>query len=208
MSYAPVLPEVRATRWLLAMLVSALSTVAQASDAESWRVWLDAKFLGAASTQPIPGAERTVLVAGLLEAGELRAFTAAEWTALGTTWGDFAKRARTNAATELASLKPEYTRNAKKVIEHAVMKSEEPIVSATVLAPGFRALFADTLGPKLIVVVPNRFTAYVFPHLVSSYRDYAPGVFADYRATAHPVSVEVFELSEGGLKATGAYEEP
>ncbi|MGV3533182.1 MAG: hypothetical protein ACO1QR_12490, partial [Chthoniobacteraceae bacterium] len=77
-----------------------------------------------------------------------------------------------------------------------------------VLSPKFLELFKDTLGPKVLVVVPNRFTAYVFPRLASTYREYSPGIFADYRATAHPVSVEVFELSAAGLTAIGAYEEP
>ena len=81
-------------------------------------------------------------------------------------------------------------------------------MNSVVLSPKFLALFQDTLGPKVLVVVPNRFTAYVFPRLVSSYREYSPGVFEDYRATAHPVSVEVFELSDAGLRAIGAYEEP
>lgn len=149
-----------------------------------------------------------MLVPGRLEQGELKAFTAAEWEALGVPWEEFLQRARTNAAPELATLKPQYVRDRKKVIDHAVIQSEEPIVSSAVLAPKFLALFQETLGPKVLVVIPNRFTAYVFPHLVSSYRDYASGVFEDYRATAHPVSVEVFELSDAGLKAIGAYEEP
>jgi hypothetical protein len=58
------------------------------------------------------------------------------------------------------------------------------------------------------VVVPNRFTAYVFSPIASNYRDYWPMVFADFRATAYPVSVEVFEISESGLRAVGVYEEP
>ena len=83
---------------------------------------MDAKFMRAPSAQPIPGAERTVLVPGRLVEGELKAFDAEEWKALGVTWEDFLKRARENAATELAALKPQYERDRKKVIDHAMIR--------------------------------------------------------------------------------------
>lgn len=207
MSNHLVRPDVRLARWIVGLLMIC-SAPLYADDAANWRVWMDAKFMRVPTAQAIPAAEKTVLVPGRLENGELTAFSKAEWEKLGVSWEEFLKRAQANAAAEVAALKPEYERDRKKVITYAMIKSAEPIVSGAVLSPKFLELFKDTLGPKVLVVVPNRFTAYVFPRLASNYRDYAPGVFADYRATAHPVSVEVFELSAAGLTAIGAYEEP
>ena len=76
------------------------------------------------------------------------------------------------------------------------------------LAEKFADLFKDTLGDKLLVTIPNRTTAYIFPALASRYQEYSPLIFAAYRDTPFPVSTEVFELSKDGFKAVGAFEEP
>lgn len=177
-------------------------------DPATWRVWMEPKFMRVPVSSPIALSERTELAAGVLRDGDLHAFSKADWEQLGVTREEFDKRAELNAATDLESLKPEYVRNRRKVIEYAVLRSEQPIVATAVLAPRFSHLFENTLGPKVLVVVPNRYTAYVFPALASNYADYAPMVFRDYRETPFPVSVEVFEVSAEGIKAIGAYEEP
>jgi hypothetical protein len=94
------------------------------------------------------------------------------------------------------------------VIQYAELKSERPIVASAVLAPKFLEMFKDTLGEKVLLVVPSRFKAYVFPALASNYQDYYPMVFEAYRGTAWPISVEVFEVSAEGMRAVGVYKEP
>ena len=134
--------------------------------------------------------------------------TTEELAGRGIELARFAARARENAGADLAGLKPRYVRNRKKVIEYAELRSEKPVVAGAVLAPKFLALFRETLGEKVLVVVPNRFTAFVFPALASSYEDYAPMVLEALRATAWPVSVEVFEISAEGVRCVGRYGEP
>ncbi|RYD82799.1 MAG: hypothetical protein EOP84_08885 [Verrucomicrobiaceae bacterium] len=180
----------------------------EGSDPASWRIWMEPKFMRAPVSAPVAQAERTVLAAGTLREGELHLIPKSEWDALGNSWETFSVRARANAAADLATLKPEYVRNRKKVIEYAILRSEQPIVASAILAPKFLSLFEETLGPKVLVTVPNRYTAYIFPALVTNYADYAPMIFRDYRATPFPVSIEVFEFSKQGIKAVGAYEEP
>ena len=81
-------------------------------------------------------------------------------------------------------------------------------MASAVLAPRFLALFRQTLGDTVLVVVPNRYTAFVFPQLATHYQEYYPMVFAAYRETAFPISVEVLEFSAAGIRAVGVYEEP
>ncbi len=204
--------KVQGSSYVLALLVWLIALVTCHAEEplkpESWRVWLEPKFMRAPVTQPVGQAERTVLAAGALQGDELNTLSKSEWDALGTTWANFNQQARTNATADLATLKPEYVRNRRKIIEYAILRSELPIVASAVLAPKFLQLFQDTLGPKVLVAVPNRYTAYVFPALATNYTDYAPMIFRDYRATPFPVSVEVFEFSPEGIKAVGAYEEP
>ena len=180
----------------------------ESADEKSWRIWLEPRSTHAAVTLPIAGAERTELCAGFMEEAGPRAMARAELAAMGIEMARFAARAREIAAAELAGLKPRYERNRKRVIEYAELHSERPVVAGAVLAPKFLALWKDTLGEKVLVVVPNRFTAYVFPALAGSHGDYAPMVFAALHATAWPVSVELFEVSTDGVRCVGRYAEP
>ncbi len=175
---------------------------------ESWRVWLEPRFMHQPVTAPIPNAQKTDLAAGTLAADTLEPLAKTDLEKLGSTWEKFAAQARTNAAADLAQLKPEYVRNRKKIIEYATLKSPKPIVATAVLAPGFRALFAETLGPDILVVVPSKNLAFVFPKLASTYREYAAMVLEAYRDSDHKVSLEVFEITEQGMQAIGVYPDP
>ena len=112
------------------------------------------------------------------------------------------------AAADLATIKPNYHRDRKQVIQFAELTSDRPIVCSAVLAPKFLDLFRDTLGDKVMLVVPNRFTAYVFPVLASNYQDYYPMVLDAFDSSTWPVSVEVFELSDKGMRTVGVYQSP
>lgn len=196
----------------LAIVLSLLLLHARGEEApteSAWRVWLEPKFMRAAVSAPIGGAKRTVLTGGTLaNDGTLAAFPTGGLEKLGLAWPDFYAQARANAAADLAELKPRYERDSKMVIIYGALESERPIVASAVLAPKFLELFKATLGEKVLVVVPSRFAAFVFPHLASEYQRFSPMIFRAFRATAWPVSVEVFEVSSSGWRCIGAYEEP
>lgn len=176
--------------------------------AESWRIWLEPRFMRQPVAVAITNAEKTDLAGGALLAGRLEPLAKGDLEKLGVAWEKFAAQARTNAEADLAQLKPEYVRNRKKILEYAVLKSTKPIVASAVLAPGFRALFAETLGPDILVVVPNRNTAFVFPKLASTYQEFAPMVQQAYRDSDRKVSMEVFEITDRGMQAIGVYPDP
>jgi hypothetical protein len=174
----------------------------------AWRVWLEPTFMRAPVTAPITGAKKTVFAGGTLGEEGLVTMPKEAFVATKMSWEMFFAKARENAAAELAELKPRYERDAKKVIVYAALESTKPIVASAVLAPKFLESFKDTLGDTVLVVIPNRFTAFVFPKLASRYTEYAPMVVRAYRDTSWPVSVEVFEVSGDGWRCIGAYEEP
>lgn len=199
-----------ALRALLALLLalSPLARAGESADERNWRVWLEPRSTHAAVTLPIAGAERTEVCAGFMTEEGPRAMTKEELAGMGIEMAQFAARARENAAADLAKLKPRYVRNAQRVIEYAELRSARPVVAGAVLAPKFLALFRETLGEKVLVVVPDRFTAFVFPALAGHHADYAPMVLAALGATAWPVSVELFEVSTDGVRCVGRYAEP
>ena len=193
---------------LLVMALTLFAHAGETANENGWRIWLEPKSAHASVTLPIAGAERTELCAGFIEEEGPRAMTREELAGMGIEMARFAARARENAAADLAGLKPRYVRNRKKVIEYAELHSGRPVVAGAVLAPKFLALFRDTLGEKVLVVVPNRFTAFVFPALAGNHADYAPMVLEAQRATAWPVSVELLEISSEGVRCVGRYAEP
>ncbi len=193
--------------FVLLMLLSGGMANAQMSDPKTWVVAIEPKFMRPALAQPISRAERTVLAPGYMDGGTLRYFSTEEFASLTTGWEAFSRRARDNAQLALGKLKPIYTRDKKKVIEYAALKSDGPEVAATVLAPKFLDLFKDIFGSHLILAIPSRERVYVFPKLASTYQEHASMVIDEYRASLHPVSLEVFELDATGLKAIGIFED-
>ena len=168
------------------------------------RAWLEPKSMRAPVVLPIAGAQRTEIALGRLTADGLEAFAKTDSV---TVEKSFAA-GRDNAAADLATLKPRYVRDRHKVIQYAELHSTQPIVASAVLAPKFLPLFKDTLGDSVLVVVPSRYTAFVFPQLATHYQEYYPMVFAAYGETAYPVSVEVFEFSASGIRAVGVFDRP
>ncbi len=156
----------------------------------------------------IPNGERTVFAPAVADGDDYLFPTREILERFQVDYAAIQEKAEPAARADLAVLVPRYVRNRKQVIEYAELRSERPIVASAVLAPGLLDLFTETLGEKVLLVVPSRFAAYVFPALASNYQDYGPMIFEAYRATAWPVSVEVFEVSREGFRAVGVYREP
>lgn len=170
-----------------------------------WCLLIEPKFMGYDVAWTIPGAKNTVLVPARLVDGEPRPLTHAELAKLHPTPEEIEKEARISASAESRKLKPEYQRDEKGIIQYAVLASESPLTAASVLAPEFCEQFADTLGPDILVAIPNRFKVFVFPKLSPAYQQLADLVAAEYGSSPHPVSRELFEVKNGRLRALGAY---
>ena len=193
---------------LLSLLLSPV-TWSQDKPAEfKWRVLLEPKSMRREVIWEIPGAQRTVLAPVVMDGSDYLYPPRKILDQFKVDPADIRERAAPAAAADLVALTPRYQRDRKMVIQYAELHSDRPIVASAVLAPKFLEMFKDTLGEKVLIVVPNRFVAYMFPALASNYQDYYPMVLEAYRATAWPISVEVFEVSAEGIKAVGIYREP
>ena len=190
------------------MLRAFVLLLASRAFADEWFLLPEPKFMGHGVTFPIEGAKSTVLAPAKIGEYGIEFSTVTGWTASALNEDAVRKVTRTFASEWLKHVKPELVRNRKKVVEYAVVHSEKLPVAVTVFAPEFWKQFADVFGPKMIVVIPNRQTVFVFPGVAVDYAEYAPLIFEAWRSPAAKVSLEVFELSERGLKAVGRIEEP
>jgi hypothetical protein len=120
-------------------------------------------------------------------------------------WREFLERGKKAASDHLKTLKPKYIRNSKKVIEYAVIESDHPLTATTVVVAEFRELFKETLGDQLLIVIPNRFSVYVFPKLASTIGDYQKRFMYLFRDAVYPASSEIFELTKEGFRGFGSF---
>jgi len=157
---------------------------------------------------PFGGAKGTVLAPARLGENGVEFPNAAAWTAAGLNEETVRKVTARFASEWLRHVKVEWVRNGKNVVEYAALRSDKFPVCVTVFAPEFRRQFEEVFGPKLMIVMPNRQTVFVFPALAADLADYAPMILDAWRSPAAKVSIEVFELTERGLKASGRIEEP
>jgi hypothetical protein len=153
----------------------------------------------------VPGSKRTGLVPGRETRVGVRYYTAAEYTALKLSWAEFVKRAEAAAARQLARLKPEITSDAKGFVRFAVIKGQSHLTASAVLAPRFRNLFKSSMGDDLIILIPDRFTIYVFPRAMGEYKDFGRRILSEYEDSSHPVSYEVLLLNRDGLSCIGSF---
>ncbi len=155
---------------------------------------------------PIAGSKDTILTPGVIKDGEAKYLTRAEVARLKLDLDSVRRVARAAAGAEAAKLKPELARDSRGVVLYATVTTDSPATAGAVLAPEFAALFADTLGPDLLVAIPNRYRVYVYPALASGFQDTADLVRRDYERSAYPVSKEVFRLTPKGLEAVGTFD--
>jgi hypothetical protein len=172
-------------------------------DQSAWHVLIEPDHMFPEVSFPISGARHTVLVPGYMEEGDPQYFTKKQWDAAGLTWDAFRARAAQNATQKKFDV--QLIRDEKKVVEYALINSDDPLTGTMVLAPDFLKKFGNIFGPKILVAIPNRFTVFIFPSEASQYQDYATEVMSAYYDSAYPVSLEVFEISSAGIRAIGTY---
>lgn len=195
---------------VVALVLVLGAAVSRASDSEppmeSWRIWLEPGFMRVPVRTPFAGAKRTDVTGGVWNGEQLKVFTKDDFFQIGLDWTAYESLAKWNAAADFPRLRYSFERDRRKTITYARIESEDPVVASAVLVPGFIELFESTIGEKILVVVPNRYTAILFPRLVNDYLDYAPMISRLYEETPYPVSKELFEVSGGKWRCIGSYD--
>lgn len=186
---------------LLGIFSAALASASAAEDA--WHLLIEPTFMNYEAAWPIANAKTTVLVPARVVDGEVRPLLRSEILELKVNRKKILATAPGAASAVLATLKPRYVRDANKVIQYAVLESDSPLTASAVLAPEFSGLFTETLGPELIVAIPNRFRIFIFPRATFASLNISDLIFNEYHATNWPVTREIFALRKGKLITIG-----
>jgi len=185
----------------LGFFAAALASASAAEDA--WHLLIEPTFMNYEAAWPIANAKTTVLVPARMVDGEVRPLLRSEILELKVNRKKILATAPGAASAVLATLKPRYVRDANKVIQYAVLESDSPLTASAVLAPEFAGLFTETLGPELIVAIPNRFRIFIFPKATFASLNISDLIFNEYHATNWPVTREIFALKKGKLITIG-----
>lgn len=154
----------------------------------------------------LKGAKMTAFVPGReTRLGSVRYYTKAEFDALGYGWAGFTRRAEAAATRVWATLKPEMSKDARGNVISAVVRGQSHLTAGTVLAPAFYEMFRTAMGDDLVVLIPDRFTIYVFPRPMGDYKALGPKILEAYAEASYPVSYEVLLLNKEGLSALGSF---
>ena len=161
---------------------------------------------GPAVSKLLKGAKMTALVPGReTRVGGVRYYTASEFEGLGLGWEGFRRRAEATASRVLATLKPEVTKDAKGFVTSAVVRGKSHLTAGVVLSPKFYEMFRGSMGDDLVLLIPDRFTVYVYPRPMGGYKAMGPKILEDYAAATYPVSYEVLLLNRDGLSVLGSF---
>ena len=192
---------------LSALVLTALLAGGQKARREPFVVVIEPRVMAPAVSRAIPGAKETVLAAAReTDFGGLRYYDLEEFESMGLTWEAFLERARRSADQLMATLKVEYIRDDREIIQYALIRSESQRTAGVVLGEAFRKEFRETLGSELVVILPDRYTVIVYPKLAGSFQKIGPTIIAQFDRAVYPVSTELFELdAKGALKVIGGF---
>lgn len=185
------------------MCVFLLAATTFAGEDTHWAWMVEPSFMDYKVRRKIDGSERTILALVRLKDGEIYGAEGGHERIMDMAKKPIEDDARETAAKVLALIEPRFVRDKNEVIQYAVLESENPLTASSVLAPGFAEKFADTLGPDLLVAVPNRYQLLVFSRQDQAFQKMGEFIIAGYLGSNYPVSREIFALENGRLHSLG-----
>ena len=192
---------------LFSPLLSASSNIQKKEEQEI--LLIQPSFLHSPISHLIPGSERTIIVPATIKNkgsdSPTISFLKPGWKTLHhSNMSHFVQKARRHLSETLAPLDPKFLRDEHQVIQVAILESQDPLTASTILAPDFALNFMNIFGPELLLAIPTSHRIYIFSKLLSPLSEIAATIRDDYHVSSSPLSTEVFELSDGKLRAVGS----
>ena len=130
--------------------------------------------------------------------------TPAMLSSLGLSESDAGTRAFTNLGRALS--KATIESNDIDGVQLGFISTSLPFKTALILAPNFREVVGAVLGWPIMAVVPTRGFLYLW---AAQHTDFVQRigevVVREYSQTAHPVSTEVYEITDQAIRAIGEF---
>lgn len=203
----PSLPRIPA---IILLLASALSLAAQAPlpekpDPKELRVLVEPRFQAPPVWELLPGAKETGLSIGRLDKkGEPAFVKPEELKLLGTNLETVRKAALPRIEKRLEGLKARRVLGPDgKTSTHAIYHSKDPLTATIVLTPKLWERHKDEYGETLLALIPDRHTVVILPadaEILEARAELALGIF---EKSVYPISLEVLQIREEGIRVIG-----
>jgi hypothetical protein len=201
------------TGLLIAFLCAAGSAAAQAPPVvqpalEPIVAALEPIALRTALSRPLPEAQRTVIAPAREDAVlGLSHLTKEEFAAAQLDWGQFMAKATAAATRLLISIKPVVAKDAAGQIAYIKLKSDRPFAASMILSPRLIPLFQGLLGDRLVALVPDRHTVYLFSRNFGEFKAFGQKILNDHVDAIYPCSIEAFEITRDGILCIGGFDD-
>ncbi len=176
------------------------------TESERLVIAIEPAFMRPPVARPFGGGREAVLTLGILGADNtLRHGETGSAPAADAAWGALLAATLAEAGRLIEAAEPSYHRGRDGVIQYAWLEIDHPLAPMAVLTPEFLAMFRETLGTTVHVVIPARRLIYAFPALASNLEMYGPKFVRAYEGAVTPISLEVYEIGEEGVRAIGTF---
>ena len=167
---------------------------------------LEPVALRTALARALPEAKYTVIVPAREDAVlGIAHFTKEEFAATGMSWEQFVAKAEAAATRLLVATKPVVAKDAAGQVAYVKLQSERPFAASIVLSPRLVPLFQGVLGDRLVALMPDRSTVYLFSRNFGQFQSFGQKIINDHAEAVYPCSIEVFEISRDGIKCIGGF---
>jgi len=173
----------------------------------TWRLLIEPRFQAPPVYEKLAGAEATGLTAARRsEDGEPVYLSKEEWEEADMDWETFLDLTTPHADALLAEVAPRYFRDSNEVVTHAMIQSKDPFTASIALAPDLFPTLRPKLGEEIVIVIPERYTLFAFPHHMPMWKEKTDSFLRIYNHSPWPVSTEIFLLTADGLAAIATIE--
>jgi len=169
---------------------------------------LEPVALRTALARPLQDAKRTVIVPAKEDSVlGLTHLSKEEFEAAGLNWDQFMTKAAAAATRLLVSIKPVVARDKSGQIAYIKLKSERPFAASMILSPRIVPLFQGFLGDRLVALVPDRHTVYLFSRNFGEFQAFGQKIVDDHADAVFPCSIEAFEITREGVACIGGFDD-
>lgn len=180
----------------------------------NWRLILVPRALRKPFSKPlVEGGQAYVTLARVLtaedantaldEPGDVRPLTTQDLSKFDVDRLEMEKLGREYLEALLIKQPVQYFRDKKGLVEYAAINGADPSIAALLTLPSFYKRFEPVFGPGFRAVAPDQFTIYLFPAAGDTLSQFARPLADQFHDSAYPVSLEIFEVGETGLKVLG-----
>ncbi|MGV3723872.1 MAG: hypothetical protein ACO1SX_23490 [Actinomycetota bacterium] len=159
---------------------------------------------GDAIHEPVTGEIARVLVYVDPEESQIRCLTPADLK----EWGIDMPEAKRAAAAGMSALLDQTKLEVAPVQSHSLgyLDTDSPLKASLIFSPSLKAKVTPALGWPVYAVIPARDFVYLFPKRDAALIERISSVVVkEYRESGYPITTEVLEISDAGIKAIGKF---